>query len=178
MSTVKASRSFSAPPSAKRQLASFITCFSPEIAKLTRATLSTMREYLPGAYELVYDNAYALVVGFGPSPRPSEAIFSVVAYPKKVALCFLYGASLPDPEGMLQGSGNQVRHIRIANARTLRQRNVLALIVAALAGAGEPFVNTVRGETIVRAISKNRRPRRTIGVPRANSASPIKKWAN
>jgi hypothetical protein len=150
------------PLSAKRQLASFISCFSPDIAKLTRAALSTMREYLPGAYELVYDNAYALVVGFGPSPRPSEALFSVVVYPKKVALCFLYGVHLPDPEGMLQGSGNRVRHIRIANATTLRQRSVLVLIAAALADAGEPFVNAARGEIIVRAISRNRRPRRTI----------------
>jgi hypothetical protein len=121
-----------------------------------------MRERLPGAFELVYDNAYALVVGFGPTLRPSEAIFSVVISPKKVSLCFLYGARLTDPEHLLQGSGNQVRHIRLESAATLKQRGVRALMNVAIEDAVAPFDGTRRGQTIVRAVSKNRRPRRVI----------------
>jgi hypothetical protein len=47
-------------------------------AKLARAALTTMRKRLPGAVELVYDNAYALLVGFSPdamehdSPIPTD----------------------------------------------------------------------------------------------------------
>jgi hypothetical protein len=149
-------------PSAKQQLAHFISEFSPEIASLARAALSIMRDRLPGAYELVYDNAYALVVGFGPTPRPSEAIFSVVIYPKKVSLCFLYGAHLTDAEHLLQGTGNQVRHIRLESAVTLKTRGVRALMSVAIEDAVTPFDGTRRGQTIVRAISKNRRPRRVI----------------
>jgi hypothetical protein len=119
-----------------------------------------MRERLPGAYELVYDNAYALVVGFGPSERPSEALFSIVIHPKKVSICFLWGVRLSDPNGLLAGSGNQVRHIRLENAATLKKRGVRALITAAIDDAGDPFDPAQPGETIVRAISKNRRPRR------------------
>jgi hypothetical protein len=122
--------------------------------------MATMREGLPGAFELVYDNAYALVVGFGPTQRPSEAIFSIVIHPKKVSLCFLYGVHLPDPERLLQGGGNQVRHIRLENAATLKTRGVRALMTAAVADAVKPFDRTERGKTIVRAISENRRPRR------------------
>ena len=112
----------------KQQLARFISRFSPEIASLARAALSTMRDRLPGAFELVYDNAYALVVGFGPTPKPSEAVFSLVIYPKKVSLCFLYGAHLTDAEHLLQGSGNQVRHIRLESAETLEKRSIHALM--------------------------------------------------
>jgi hypothetical protein len=121
-----------------------------------------MRERLPGAYELVYDNAYALVVGFGPSERPSEALFSIVIHPQKVSLCFLWGVRLADPDGLLVGSGRQVRHIRLESAATLRKRGVRALITAAIDDAGDPFDAARRGETIVRAMSKNRRPRRTL----------------
>ncbi|MFY9740180.1 MAG: hypothetical protein WAK11_14190 [Candidatus Cybelea sp.] len=121
-----------------------------------------MRERLPGAFELVYDNAYALVVGFGPTPKPSEAVFSLVIYPKKVSLCFLYGAHLTDAEHLLQGSGNQVRHIRLESAETLEKPSIHALMNVAIGDAITPFYGTRRGQTIVRAISKNRRPRRVI----------------
>jgi hypothetical protein len=151
-----------AEPSEKQRLARFISQFSPEIARLARAALSTMRDRLPGAFELVYDNAYALVVGFGPTPRPSDAVFSVVIYPKKVSLCFLRGAHLPDADHLLQGSGNQVRHIRLESAATLKKRDVRALMSVAIEDALTPFDETRRGKTIVRAISKNRRPRRLI----------------
>lgn len=142
-----------------KQLEEFVARFSPEIAGRARAALATMRKRLPGAFELVYDNAYALVVGFGPSERPSEALFSIAIYPKKVSLCFLYGVDVPDPEGLLQGSGNQVRHIRIEDERTLEKRGIRALIKAAVEVAGNPYAGA-RGRTIVRAVSKNRRPRR------------------
>jgi Domain of unknown function (DU1801) len=118
-----------------------------------------MRERLPGAWEFVYDNAYALVVGFGPSERPSEALFSIAIYPKKVSLCFLWGAHLPDPDGLLEGGGRQVRHIRVENAATLRNPKLRAIVTAAIVDAGNPFDAARPGKTIVRAISKNRRPR-------------------
>jgi hypothetical protein len=119
-----------------------------------------MRTYLPGAFELVYDNAYALVVGFGPNERPSEALFSIVIYPRKVSLCFLYGASLPDPEGRLAGGGKQVRHIRLDDTNTLKGRAVRALIGAAVEDAGNPFAYAPRGRVIIRAVSVRQRPRR------------------
>ncbi|HET6276489.1 MAG TPA: hypothetical protein VFE16_11220 [Candidatus Cybelea sp.] len=156
MSAVKAA----AP--ARKQLEEFISRFSPAIAKRARAALGIMRKRLPGAFELVYDNAYALVVGFGPSERPSAALFSIVIFPQKVSLCFLYGVDVPDPEGLLQGGGKQVRHIRIEDEKTLARRNVRALMKAAVEAAGNPYDGIGRGGTIVRAISAKRRPRRRV----------------
>ncbi|MGA8576537.1 MAG: DUF1801 domain-containing protein [Candidatus Cybelea sp.] len=150
-----------AEPAGRKQLDSFVARFSPEIAKRARAALATMRKQLPGAFELVYDNAYALVVGFGPSERPSAALFSIAVYPQKISLCFLYGVDLPDPEGLLQGSGNRVRHIRIEDEKTLEKRSVRALMKAAIEAAGNPYKGIGRGRTIVRAVSAKRRPRRS-----------------
>lgn len=144
----------------RAELARFIGRFSPEIAALARSALATLREWLPGAVELVYDNAYALVVGFGPTERPSEALFSIAIYPQKVSLCFLWGAHLPDPDGLLRGGGRQVRHVRLENARTIKSRGVRALIDAAIDDAGNPFDASRRGRIMIRAISKNQRPRR------------------
>jgi hypothetical protein len=150
----------SAASDARRELESFIDQFSPEIASLARTSLATLREMLPGAYELVYDNAYALVIGFGPSERPSEAIFSIAIYPRKVGLCFLYGAGLHDPNGLLQGEGHRVRHIRLETPRTLKTRAVRALMKAAIGDRGIHFDQRRRGRIVIRAVSNRRRPRR------------------
>lgn len=150
----------SSQASPERQLTLFVARFSPEIAKRARYALTAMRERLPGAVELVYDNAYALVIGFGPNERPSHALFSVAIYPKKVSLCFLQGVHVPDPDGLLQGGGKQVRFLRIENERTLGRRDVRALIRAAVDAAGNPFDASAKRRTIVRAISARQRPRR------------------
>ena len=64
----------------KVQLDEFLAKYSPEIAALARAVHRKMPAQLPGAVELVYDNYNALVIGFGPSERASEAIFSIALY--------------------------------------------------------------------------------------------------
>ena len=89
----------------KRQLDSFLGKYDPEIAAFAGRALARMRKLVPGAIEMVYDNYNALVIGFCPTERPSEAIFSIVLYPRYVSLCFLQGAGLPDPANRLHGSG-------------------------------------------------------------------------
>src|SRR5688572_16973057 len=59
------------------QVEDFIAKFTPPVASLTRAVLAKMRARLPGAVELVYDNYNALVIGFSPTERASEAVFSI-----------------------------------------------------------------------------------------------------
>ena len=50
-----------------------------------------------------------------------------------VGLCFIRGASLPDPQKILLGSGKQTRFLRIESADVLARPEVEALIAAALA---------------------------------------------
>ena len=105
---------------AEQQLEDFIARYAPEIAELAHAVLARMRKRLPGALQLVYDNySYnALAIGFGPTERASEAIFSIALYPRWVSLFFLRGASLPDPEKPLKGSGSQAGRKGAGRARS------------------------------------------------------------
>src|SRR5262245_49204934 len=100
-------------PTPQKQLEFFIGKYTPEVAALGKRVLARMRARLPGAIELIYDNYNALVVGFGPTEKPSEAVFSVVFYPRWIMLYFLQGAVLPDPERRLKGSGKVGRHLTI-----------------------------------------------------------------
>jgi hypothetical protein len=141
------------------QLRSFLDRFSPEIAALARAARAKLRKRLPGAIEMVYDNYNALVIGFSPTERPSDAILSVVIFPKRVSICFIQGKHLPDPDGVLMGGGNQVRFVRLdEDARILDTPPLRALIAEAIDFGETPFRG--RGQLVIRAISRKQRPRR------------------
>jgi hypothetical protein len=150
---------------AQSQLDSFLAKYDPEIEAFARRALAKIRRLILGAIEMVYDNYNWLVIGFSPSERPSEAIFSLVLPAGKVTLCFLQGAGLPDPARLLKGSGNVVRNIRLYNAgepdaRVLDDPEVLDLINVALNRAKVPMPAKARRKLIIRAISARQRPRR------------------
>jgi len=156
----------------ERQLAGFIQKFSPEIGALIKSSRKKMRERLPKATELVYDNYNFFVIGFGPNERPSDAIFSIAAYSKGVNLCFLQGAGLPDPKGLLRGSGRVVRNLRLDSASTLDKPEVRALIKAALDRARTPMGPKSAHRLIIRSVSEKQRPRRaTAGAARKRNAA-------
>jgi len=146
------------PP--RQQLAGFIARYGPEVASLARAVLAKMRTRLPGALELVYDNYNALAVGFGPTERASDAIFSIAVFPRWVSLFFFQGAKLEDPEKVLKGGGKAVRHIVLEDAATLDRPAVKALMKHALALAPKPLDKKARGRLIIKSISAKQRPRR------------------
>ena len=143
-----------------QQLAGFLDKFTPEIEKFTNATLQRMRARLPGAVELVYDNYNALAIGFGPTSKTSEAIFSIAVYPRWVSLFFLAGKGLADPHGILKGSGNQVRHIVLQTPDDIDEPRIKDLMDRALADADRIPDRTLPGRIEIKSISAKQRPRR------------------
>lgn len=142
------------------ELNDFIAKFSPDMAKQIDSVLKKMRKRLPGAVQLVYDNYNFLVIGFGPTERPSEAVFSIVADAHGINLCFLKGAGLPDPQKLLRGSGKVVRNIRLQGAEALDDPAVKTLMKAALSKSPEAIDPKQPGKLIIRAVSAKQRPRR------------------
>ena len=96
---------------AETQLDSFIDKYTPEVAALTRALYARMKERVPGATILVYDNYNALAIGFAAGERVKDVVLSLAVYPRWVSLFFMHGRRLADPHGLLKGGGNQVRHV-------------------------------------------------------------------
>jgi hypothetical protein len=146
--------------SAEAQVKESLAKFTPEIAGLARVALAKMRRKLPGSVEMVYDNYNALVIGFGPTERASEAILSIALYPRWINLFFLHGKDLRDPEKLLKGSGNQVRSLVIESARTLDDPRVQELMEEAVERARAPFDASQKRKLVIRAIAEKQRPRR------------------
>jgi hypothetical protein len=145
---------------AEEQLKSFIDKFDPKKQALVRSVRKVLRERLPTANELVYDNYNFFVIGYCSTERPADCIVSIAAGANGVGLSFYRGATLPDPHQILLGSGKQNRFIRIESAETLARPEVEALIAVAIAQGKTPLSTSGRGRLIIRAISAKQRPRR------------------
>jgi hypothetical protein len=157
MKPVAPSAAYASPA---EQIEAFIAKFEPATAELIRECRTELRTLLPTAVELVYDNYNFFVIGYSTTERPSDCIVSLAAAANGVGLSFYYGASLPDPQKLLQGSGKQNRFVRLPSAKTLQLPGVLALINAAVAQAQSPLPTEGVGCTIVRSVSAKQRPRR------------------
>jgi len=143
------------------QLDGFMAKYSPEVVVDARRALAFLQARLPTATRLVYDNYNALVIGFGATEKVGDVILSIALYPRWVTLFFLRGVDLPDPHGLLAGSGAQVRSVRLDPISRLEEPEVGALIDTALA-YGRPLPASGAGPLIIKSISAKQRPRRPV----------------
>jgi hypothetical protein len=146
-------------PSPTAQLAALLSRFPPEIVALAKRCLPRLRRALPGSYELVYDYANSLVVAFGTSDRGYEAIVAVAISPRRVQLYL--DKSLPDPKGLLQGSGAKVRSVTLEAASDLDHGDLRALVEAAIEQSGVTFPRARPTRMVLKSKSKKRRARKT-----------------
>ena len=145
---------------AEKQLASFIAKFEPKYAELIKDCRRELRSILPTAIELVYDNYNFFVIGYCSSDRASDCIVSIAAAANGVGLSFYYGAALPDPAGILEGTGKQNRFIRLPTADKLRDAEVVKLIHAAAEQGKTRLPTTGVGHLVIKSVSTKQRPRR------------------
>ena len=142
------------------QFRRFLVRYDAGVAAEARRALSKLRALVPGAVELVYDNYNALVIGFGPSERASEAVLSLAIFPRWVTLCFIQnGPEIPDPRRLLKGSGNVVRHVRLGAANDLDTPAIKALVRGALKLAEVPIRKSATRRMVIKSVSAKQRSR-------------------
>ena len=144
---------------AQDQLDGFIDKFAPDVAAQTRRALAAVSARLPGATIMVYDNYNALAIGFGSTDKVKSIVCSVAVYPRWVSLFLSNGPHLPDPNGLLEGQGGTVRHVKLIGDR-LADQALWALLDAAAASVAQPIDPARDGRLIIKSISAKQRPRR------------------
>jgi len=73
------------------------------------------------------------VTGYGVGPKKmSEHFCYIGAHSKHVNLGFNFGADLPDPDQMLEGTGKKFRHVKVLDMQTLEQSALRSLIESAV----------------------------------------------
>jgi hypothetical protein len=142
-------------PSANVQFSGFLSRFPPGTVALVKRCLPKLRRALPGSYQLVYDYAGSLVVAFSMSERGYEAIVSMAIFPRWVRLYF--DKSLPDPKGLMQGSGTKVRSVTVKAASELDHGDIHELMKAAIRHSGVIFPRTRTNRMVIKSESMKRR---------------------
>jgi Domain of unknown function (DU1801) len=120
-----------------RRLLDYLAPYDPRIASLALALREVVLEEAPEAIESLV-NGYAVAIGFSFTGKPMKDGFShVVTYKSCVNLGFNRGALLADPEGILEGSGKLIRHLRINDYDDLDRPLVRRFLRAAIKQVGQ-----------------------------------------
>ena len=104
------------------------TC-SPEAQVLADKARRLLLKLLPEAEETVDPTASVLSYGYGPGYR--GMICTLLLSKSGVKIGFVNGATLPDPAGLLEGSGKKHKYIQLKTASDLNRPGVKQLIQAA-----------------------------------------------
>ncbi len=89
-----------------------MTSASPHVRDLAMRTRNLIREVLPDVVEVPWVQQRTIGYGVGPK-KNSEHFCFLDVHTNHVNLGFNYGAELPDPEQVLEGSGKRFRHVKI-----------------------------------------------------------------
>ena len=96
---------------------------------------SDLRQYIldlyPDSNELIY-HTHALTAVFSISEKLSDAFCMLPIYTNHLNLGFNKGTLLKDPNKLLTGTGNLIRHIDVKKTSDYRNPKVKALINAAI----------------------------------------------
>ena len=117
--------------------------------RLLRTVRTALRRRFPTANELVYDYGRFVVLSYSPTARGIDAVVALAGRPDGVVLYLNQGPALPDPHGLLCGSGKATRHLPIVAGRQLSHPHVRALLTAAAQQAPVRLPATGKGRLLV-----------------------------
>ncbi|KXK39955.1 MAG: DUF1801 domain-containing protein [Saprospiraceae bacterium] len=104
-----------------------ISSFSDDIKHIARAVRSLIYKVFPEVVEVVW--VRQKISGFGTGPKKKTQHFCfVMPASHHVNLGFNYGADLPDPHHLLEGTGQLYRHIKIKSVEQLNDKNLIDLL--------------------------------------------------
>ncbi|MBI3925606.1 MAG: DUF1801 domain-containing protein [Armatimonadetes bacterium] len=107
-----------------------IADYDPQIQELARSARDLVHSVKPDAYQEVHASWGGYLL-FKPIAEGGNTVCWVSAHKKHVSLGFSQGTELPDPAGLLQGTGKHSRHLKVKKPEDLERPEVRALIQAA-----------------------------------------------
>lgn len=144
------------------QLLGFLEAYDRHIADLALALREIILEEVPDASESIYQ-VYTVAIWFGFSGKMKDMFCYIATNAGHINLGFPRGATLPDPNHVLEGDGKALRHVKFRSQRDIERPFVRRYIRASIEQLLEGAPARGTGESIVKTAAKKRavRGRRT-----------------
>ena len=110
----------------------FLKGYSPQVREIAVKARETILSVLPDATEKVYPGWKVIQYGSGPAMKDVFAVISPLK--ERVRLGLPKGATLKDPDGLLEGTGESIRLVKLTSADAATRPAVRALVEEALKG--------------------------------------------
>lgn len=103
---------------------------TPEIGALTNEARALIKSLDDKVVEVIWERQKIAGYGVGPK-KMSEHYVYLSPFKNHLNLGYYRGALLNAPEGLLEGSGKELRHIKLRTSQDLNRPEVTALIAQA-----------------------------------------------
>jgi hypothetical protein len=108
----------------------FLKGYPPPVREIAVKARETILSVFPEATEKVYPGWKVIQYGAGAGMKDVFAVISPQR--ERVNLGLANGAELPDPEGLLEGSGKGIRHVKLTSPDAAGAPAVRELVKGAL----------------------------------------------
>ena len=99
---------------------------------LARRLRTLIYDVHPDAVEVAWPNQG--IAGYGVGPKKMSEHYAYIAPKSKhVNLGFMYGAALDDPDGLLEGTGKKLRHVKVRSVEEAERPALRRLLERAVA---------------------------------------------
>jgi uncharacterized protein DUF1801 len=147
-----------------KELLDLLKPYDRAIQELTIALRQLVLEELAPCCEYIVE-VYIVSILYGPSHRMKDGICYIGVIKDHVNLGFIRGSRLADPQRILEGTGKQMRHIKIRNMSDLERPSIRAYLQEACEHAGFE-VATDKEKTVTTALKRKSSTKRMIGITR------------
>jgi hypothetical protein len=104
---------------------------TPEVQAAARALEAVIRDEVPDVVAQ-YDVADGLL-SFGRGSKMRDLLFALIPHTNWVNLQLADGALLPNPDGLIEGTGKKIRHIKVRSGDAARAASVRETVRAQVA---------------------------------------------
>jgi hypothetical protein len=96
------------------QAAKVLDRFTDDVQEVVLRLRERVLAVAPNAHEIISDVGYTVSMQYGPDDKVGHAFCYIAGFSNHANLGFQRGAALPDPEGVMEGTGAHMRHIKFA----------------------------------------------------------------
>jgi len=147
-----------------KELLDLLKRYDRGVQELTLALRELVLEELAPCYEYIVE-VYIVSILYGPTHRMKDGICYIGVIKDHVNLGFIRGSELADPQRILEGTGKQMRHIKIRNMSDLERPAIRAYLQEACERAGYE-VATDKERTVTTAVKRKSSAKRMVGTTR------------